>query len=80
MNVGRYSGVACPGALCCGNNQSGRLLAVFARASGPPRSVRQYAIEKISTFVAHAAMLEARSWRPLSSVERRTIADNTWMS
>ena len=32
---------------------------------------------KTSTFVAHTAMLEVRSWRPLSSDERRTIADNT---
>ena len=80
MNVGRHSSCASLGALCWGNNQSGRILAVFARASGPPRSVRQYAIEKMSTFVAHRAMLAVKSWRPLTSAERRTIVDNTCIS
>src|SRR4029077_17597926 len=76
MKVGCQSGGTYSGTPCCGNSQSGFVLWRFARSSGPPRSSRQYASEKKSTFEVHTAMLEERSWKPVTSAEWRTIVES----
>src|SRR5215469_8551328 len=73
MNEGHHPSEASSGTVACGNSQSGFVVAWLARASGPPRSIRQYTSEKMSTFVAHTAMLEVRSVNPDSFTSPCTI-------
>src|SRR5215469_5697946 len=73
MKEGHHAVGTISSAVSCGNSQSRFGVAWLIRASGPPRSIRQYTSEKISTFVAHTAMLEVRSVNPDSVLSPRTI-------